>query len=62
MTLSNAKSIFKCRFKNTDKVKAKLIVDIDLILIEGNIKNLLVWIKDNLLKERPELFIQGDTV
>lgn len=27
-----------------------------------NIKNLLVWIKDNLLKERPELFIQGDTV
>ncbi|XP_063966569.1 ubiquitin-related modifier 1-like [Lytechinus pictus] len=26
------------------------------------IKTLLVWIKDNLLKERPELFIQGDTV
>ncbi|XP_071485496.1 ubiquitin-related modifier 1-like [Diadema antillarum] len=26
------------------------------------LKGLLVWIKDNLLKERPELFIQGDTV
>lgn len=29
---------------------------------EGNIRNLLVWIKKNLLKERPELFIQGDSV
>ncbi|XP_037653059.1 ubiquitin-related modifier 1 isoform X1 [Choloepus didactylus] len=27
-----------------------------------DIRNLLVWIKKNLLKERPELFIQGDTV
>ncbi|XP_072287564.1 ubiquitin-related modifier 1 isoform X2 [Pyxicephalus adspersus] len=27
-----------------------------------DIKHLLVWIKDNLLKERSELFIQGDTV
>ncbi|KAM8800306.1 ubiquitin-related modifier 1 [Rhynchonycteris naso] len=27
-----------------------------------NIRNLLVWIKKNLLKERPELFIQGDSV
>lgn len=26
------------------------------------IKKLLVWIKDNLLKERPELFVQGETV
>ncbi|XP_069689742.1 ubiquitin-related modifier 1 isoform X1 [Periplaneta americana] len=26
------------------------------------IKSLLVWIKDNLLKERPELFLQGDSV
>ncbi|XP_078686250.1 ubiquitin-related modifier 1-like isoform X2 [Branchiostoma floridae x Branchiostoma belcheri] len=26
------------------------------------IKSLLVWIKENLLKERPELFVQGDTV
>ncbi|XP_046651516.1 ubiquitin-related modifier 1-like [Daphnia pulicaria] len=25
-------------------------------------KKLLVWIKENLLKERPELFLQGDTV
>lgn len=24
--------------------------------------SLLVWIKDNLLKERPELFIQGQSV
>ncbi|XP_045783256.1 ubiquitin-related modifier 1 homolog [Maniola jurtina] len=26
------------------------------------IKELLVWIKDNLLKERPELFLQGESV
>ncbi|XP_076316427.1 ubiquitin-related modifier 1 isoform X5 [Tachypleus tridentatus] len=26
------------------------------------IQNLLKWIKDNLLKERPEFFIQGDSV
>ncbi|XP_025112139.1 ubiquitin-related modifier 1 homolog [Pomacea canaliculata] len=26
------------------------------------ISNLLIWIKENLLKERPELFIQGATV
>ncbi|KAJ7986896.1 hypothetical protein DPEC_G00333150 [Dallia pectoralis] len=25
-------------------------------------KQLLVWIRENLLKERPELFVQGDTV
>ncbi|XP_016893915.1 ubiquitin-related modifier 1 [Cynoglossus semilaevis] len=27
-----------------------------------DIRQLLVWIQQNLLKERPELFIQGDTV
>ncbi|XP_060056269.1 ubiquitin-related modifier 1 isoform X1 [Erinaceus europaeus] len=27
-----------------------------------DIRNLLVWIKNNLLKEQPELFIQGDSV
>lgn len=27
-----------------------------------DIRSLLVWIKKNLLKERPELFIQGDSV
>ncbi|XP_073840541.1 ubiquitin-related modifier 1 [Musca autumnalis] len=26
------------------------------------IRNLLKWMKDNILRERPELFIQGDTV
>ncbi|XP_052790257.1 ubiquitin-related modifier 1-like [Mya arenaria] len=26
------------------------------------IRNLLPWMKDNMLKERPELFIQADTV
>ncbi|XP_031558523.1 ubiquitin-related modifier 1-like [Actinia tenebrosa] len=26
------------------------------------IRHLLVWIRDNLLKERPELFMQGDSV
>ena len=27
-----------------------------------NIKKLLIWMKDNLLQERPELFLQGDTI
>ncbi|XP_060697106.1 ubiquitin-related modifier 1 [Hemiscyllium ocellatum] len=27
-----------------------------------DIRQLLMWIKNNLLKERPELFIQGDSV
>ena len=26
------------------------------------IKSLLVWMKDNMVRERPELFIQGDSV
>ncbi|XP_045509021.1 ubiquitin-related modifier 1 homolog [Colias croceus] len=26
------------------------------------IRDLLVWLKDNLLKERPELFLQADSV
>ncbi|XP_076649103.1 ubiquitin-related modifier 1 isoform X1 [Halictus rubicundus] len=29
---------------------------------EWTIQRLLFWMKDNLLKERPELFLQGDTV
>ncbi|KAF7241113.1 Ubiquitin-related modifier 1, partial [Varanus komodoensis] len=27
-----------------------------------DVRHLLVWIKENLLKERPELFVQGDSV
>lgn len=27
-----------------------------------NIQNLLIWVKKNLLKERPELFIAGDSL
>lgn len=27
-----------------------------------NIRSLLVWMKDNLLKERPELFLKDDSV
>uniref|UniRef100_A0A3B4BM32 Ubiquitin-related modifier 1 n=1 Tax=Periophthalmus magnuspinnatus TaxID=409849 RepID=A0A3B4BM32_9GOBI len=27
-----------------------------------DVKQLLVWIQQNLLKERPELFVQGDSV
>ncbi|XP_058266962.1 ubiquitin-related modifier 1 isoform X2 [Hemibagrus wyckioides] len=27
-----------------------------------DMKQLLVWIQENLLKERPELFVQGDSV
>lgn len=33
-----------------------------LYLLQGSIKKLLFWIKDNLLQERPELFLQGETV
>ncbi|XP_070811778.1 ubiquitin-related modifier 1 isoform X1 [Pituophis catenifer annectens] len=31
-------------------------------LYSGNLRHLLTWIKGNLLKERPELFVQGDSV
>uniref|UniRef100_A0A2K6EBQ9 Ubiquitin-related modifier 1 n=1 Tax=Macaca nemestrina TaxID=9545 RepID=A0A2K6EBQ9_MACNE len=37
-------------------------VERGFVSIPGDIRNLLVWIKKNLLKERPELFIQGDSV
>ncbi|XP_071802754.1 ubiquitin-related modifier 1-like isoform X2 [Asterias amurensis] len=45
-----------------DKVKSH---DVTLDTSNGkqwNIRELLVWIKDNILKERPELFIQNGTV
>ncbi|KAL6442888.1 hypothetical protein ACFW04_002736 [Cataglyphis niger] len=29
---------------------------------EWTLKRLLFWLRDNLLTERPELFMQGDTV
>ena len=29
---------------------------------EWTVKDFIFWIKDNLLKERPELFIQGQSV
>lgn len=28
----------------------------------GDVRHLLMWIRENLLKERPELFIQGESV
>ncbi|KAG7256154.1 hypothetical protein CRUP_007840 [Coryphaenoides rupestris] len=28
----------------------------------GTVRQLLVWIRQNILKERPELFVQGDDV
>ncbi|KAK4811662.1 hypothetical protein QYF61_024734 [Mycteria americana] len=33
-----------------------------LELSHGDIRSLLKWIKQNLLKERPELFMQGESV
>ncbi|RDD43425.1 Ubiquitin-related modifier 1 [Trichoplax sp. H2] len=30
--------------------------------IEWDMKKLISWIKENLLQERPELFVQGDSV
>ncbi|XP_038064077.1 ubiquitin-related modifier 1-like [Patiria miniata] len=45
-----------------DKIKKH---DITLDTSNGsnwNIRRLISWIKDNLLKERPELFVQNNTV
>lgn len=33
-----------------------------LILFLGNVKNLLIWMKENILSDRPELFFQNDSV
>ncbi|XP_075229146.1 ubiquitin-related modifier 1 [Lycorma delicatula] len=47
-----------------DKIK-KYEISLPLLKDNGNrwtIKKLLVWLKNNLLTERPELFMQGDTV
>uniref|UniRef100_A0A0B7AX48 Ubiquitin-related modifier 1 homolog n=1 Tax=Arion vulgaris TaxID=1028688 RepID=A0A0B7AX48_9EUPU len=32
------------------------------VLYPGKIRSLLTWIRDNLIQERPELLIQGNTV
>lgn len=34
----------------------------DFMTRSGTIRNFLVWIKENILRERPELFIQDDSV
>ncbi|KYN04032.1 PREDICTED: ubiquitin-related modifier 1 [Cyphomyrmex costatus] len=36
--------------------------EVDLPGEEWTLKRLLRWLRDNLLTERPELFMQGDTV
>ena len=33
-----------------------------MVCFAGTIRTLLPWMKDNMLRERPELFLQGDTV
>lgn len=38
-----------------------ILVIICMVII-GKIRDFLIWIKDNLLRERPELFIQDDSV
>ncbi|XP_043502458.1 ubiquitin-related modifier 1 isoform X3 [Polistes fuscatus] len=40
----------------------KRIHKVNLPADEWTLRNLLYWIKDNLLKERLDLFMQGDTV
>ncbi|KAK7791474.1 hypothetical protein R5R35_002393 [Gryllus longicercus] len=45
-------------FDNVKKHNVKL----PLIDKTWTLRNLLLWIKENLLKERPELFVQGDSV
>ncbi|XP_022326340.1 ubiquitin-related modifier 1-like [Crassostrea virginica] len=44
-----------------DKVK-KHDVELPASETKWTIRNLLPYIRDNLLKERPELFMQGETV
>ncbi|XP_052673661.1 ubiquitin-related modifier 1-like [Crassostrea angulata] len=44
-----------------DKVK-KHNIELPASEKKWTIGNLLLYIKDNLLKERPELFMQGETV
>ncbi|XP_012532401.1 ubiquitin-related modifier 1 isoform X1 [Monomorium pharaonis] len=39
-----------------------LIIIIIIIDFTGTLNRLLHWLRDNLLTERPELFMQGDTV
>ena len=44
-----------------DKVKSHKVT----LPVDGtpwNLRRLISWISSNLLKERPELFVQGDTV
>ncbi|XP_023289743.1 ubiquitin-related modifier 1 [Orussus abietinus] len=44
-------------------VDKKKVYEVDLPSTQKwTLRKLIFWIKDNLLKERPELFIQGDTV
>ncbi|XP_039309305.1 ubiquitin-related modifier 1 isoform X3 [Solenopsis invicta] len=40
----------------------KKLHEVDLPGVEWTLKQLLHWLRDNLLTERPELFMQGDTV
>jgi ubiquitin related modifier 1 len=37
-------------------------IDLPDIKTSWTLRLLLVWIRENLLRERPELFIQGDSV
>ncbi|KAI4486041.1 PREDICTED: ubiquitin-related modifier 1 [Polistes canadensis] len=40
----------------------KRIYKVNLPADEWTLRNLIYWIKDNLLKDRLDLFMQGDTV
>mmetsp|Transcript_63123 Transcript_63123/g.138227 ORF Transcript_63123/g.138227 Transcript_63123/m.138227 type:complete len:96 (+) Transcript_63123:126-413(+) len=37
-------------------------LDVDAPLDKPTVAHLLPWMRDNLVKERPELFMKGDTV
>ncbi|KAG5337468.1 URM1 protein, partial [Acromyrmex heyeri] len=56
------------RLSNVRRGGAELLFDgkkrheVDLPGEEWTLKRLLSWLRDNLLTERPELFMQGDTV
>ncbi|XP_031366937.1 ubiquitin-related modifier 1 isoform X2 [Apis dorsata] len=55
----NLPGVNECKFYKFFFIDVNIICHVNFT---GTIQKLLFWITDNLLKERQELFIQGDTV
>lgn len=41
---------------------AKGLIRPSILLRQGNMKSLIAWVRDNVITERKELFVQGDSV